>query len=312
MNLPHLAAYLLVAYYLAFGFTRGQKAFLRLQRIGGYAIGICLLLPYLLAVNLHPSLDELIRFAVVMTLPVWFLHKSNGYHKINGWHALAVLSLWFPLEPSLFLLPLTLQGHGEILQPIVYWLTLPNISAPLAPGVNLPVEKMTLVLWALYLFTVRHPLNSLGFTWHFHVQDFIQASRGLALFAISGIPLGLAIHFIRWHPQPIQWNTVLLQWLGMYLFIALPEEILFRGVIQNLLTRVPRAHAWAPVLAALIFGASHLNNATPGFPVPNWTYMLIATLAGLAYGLVWQQQHKVTASALTHASVNIPWLLLFR
>ncbi|NPA93593.1 MAG: CPBP family intramembrane metalloprotease [Chloroflexi bacterium] len=312
MNLPHLAAYLLVACYLAFGFTRGQKALLRLQRVGGYTIGVCFLLPYLLAVNLHPSLDGLIRFAVALALPAWFLHKSGGYRKINGWHALAVLSLWFPLEPSLFLLPLTLQGRGEILQPVVHWLTLPNVSVPLAPGINLPVEKMTLVLWALYLFTVRHPLDGLGFTWRLNVQDFIQALRGLALFAASGVLLGLAIHFIRWRPQPSRWSAVLLQWLGMYLFVALPEEILFRGIIQNLLTRHPRTHAWASVLAALIFGASHLNNATPGFPVPNWAYMLIATLAGLAYGLVWQRQRKVTASALTHASVNILWRLLFR
>ncbi len=65
------------------------------------------------------------------------------------------------------------------------------------------------------------------------------------------------------------------------------------------------------LVASLFFGLAQLNNPTPGFPVPNWLNAVFATLAGLAYGVVWQRTGKITASALTHALVNFIWALLF-
>jgi membrane protease YdiL (CAAX protease family) len=49
---------------------------------------------------------------------------------------------------------------------------------------------------------------------------------------------------------------------------------------------------------------AHQNNATAGYPAPNWTYAAMATLAGLAYGWVWRRTGKITASAVTHAPAN--------
>ena len=99
--------------------------------------------------------------------------------------------------------------------------------------------------------------------------------------------------------------------LGGYLGVALQEEVLFRGLIQNLLRRRLKNDWWALAIAAPIFGLAHLNNSTGGFAQPNWAYTLMATLAGLAYGWVWVRSRKVTASALTHALVNAMWWLVF-
>ena len=99
--------------------------------------------------------------------------------------------------------------------------------------------------------------------------------------------------------------------IGGYLFTALPEELLFRGVIQNLLER--RFPQWPGLtigLAAVVFGLAHLDNPTPGYPVPNMTYVAMATLAGLAYGWTWRRTGKITASAVTHALVNFMWGIL--
>ena len=92
------------------------------------------------------------------------------------------------------------------------------------------------------------------------------------------------------------------QFLLILAATALPEEILFRGLIQNsLMQRLGRNEA-ALVLASFIFGCAHLNNGPE--PLPNWRYMILATIAGYAYGKVFQRSSSVFASAILHALVD--------
>jgi membrane protease YdiL (CAAX protease family) len=144
------------------------------------------------------------------------------------------------------------------------------------------------------------------------LKDVRSALLGLATFAAVGILLGLGIGFLRFDPSVPGGVDLVLGLLGGYLFTALPEELLFRGLIQNLLTRRIGKAAIGLVIASIVFGLSHLNNSTPRFAEPNWAYALMATLAGLAYGWVWLRSQKVTASALTHALVNAVWGVFFR
>jgi len=83
---------------------------------------------------------------------------------------------------------------------------------------------------------------------------------------------------------------------------ALPEEILFRSLIQNLIM-LRFGAGWRTLLAAaLIFGCAHLDNGPQ--PLPNWRYMILATIAGLAYGKVFQRSSTVLSSAALHAMVD--------
>jgi membrane protease YdiL (CAAX protease family) len=89
--------------------------------------------------------------------------------------------------------------------------------------------------------------------------------------------------------------------VAIYLATGVPEEFLFRGLIQNTLERaIGRA---ALPIASIIFGLAHL---------PDLRYVLLATLAGLAYGWVYQTTRRITASAVTHALVDWIWVLLLR
>jgi membrane protease YdiL (CAAX protease family) len=83
---------------------------------------------------------------------------------------------------------------------------------------------------------------------------------------------------------------------------ALPEEILFRSLIQNLLMQRFGPGARTLVAASLIFGCAHLDNGPQ--PLPNWRYMILATLAGLAYGRVFQKSSTVVSSAALHMLVD--------
>ena len=92
--------------------------------------------------------------------------------------------------------------------------------------------------------------------------------------------------------------------------VALPEEVLFRGLTQNLLQRAASTPRWrtaAFLATSVIFGFSHLNN-NPAF---DWRYVTIATVAGIAYGTVYLRTGKVTAAAITHALIDIVRRLFF-
>ncbi len=54
--------------------------------------------------------------------------------------------------------------------------------------------------------------------------------------------------------------------------------------------------------ASLVFGCAHLDNGPQ--PLPNWRYMIVATIAGLAYGRVFQKSSSVVSSALLHMMVD--------
>ncbi len=83
---------------------------------------------------------------------------------------------------------------------------------------------------------------------------------------------------------------------------ALPEEILFRSLIQNLVQQRFGENTRALLLASLIFGAAHLDNGPQA--LPNWRYMVLATIAGYAYGKVFQKGSAVLSSACLHALVD--------
>jgi len=163
----------------------------------------------------------------------------------------------------------------------------------------------------LYLFLVRRPLENIGFTFNLSSNDLKQALLGLTAFSLVGLPLGLAFGFLRYLPDIPTIGDALVMLLAGYLLTALIEEVLFRGLIQNLPTKRLGKFNQALPIAAVIFGLAHINNSTPRFDVPNLGYALIAALVGAAYGWVWWRTKKVTASAITHALVSFVWGVLF-
>jgi membrane protease YdiL (CAAX protease family) len=130
----------------------------------------------------------------------------------------------------------------------------------------------------------------------------------LAAFAITApvlMVVGIAIGFIpmpHW-PGAAATGGRMAGAFGVILAgTALPEEILFRSLIQNLIM-LRFGASWRTLLvASLIFGCAHLDNGPQ--PLPNWRYMILATIAGVAYGKVFQRSSTVLSSAALHAMVD--------
>jgi membrane protease YdiL (CAAX protease family) len=165
---------------------------------------------------------------------------------------------------------------------------------------------------ALLLFLIVLPLPHIGYTFRLDRNDWRRIRDGLTLYTFSAVPIGLLTGFLVFGfsgQSALEWVA---GWPLMYLFTALPEEFLFRGVIQQRLHQEIRNERWALLIGSAIFGLAHLNNATAGFPEPNWMYAVMATLAGLAYGWTWRRTGKITAAAVVHATVNIVWIGLLQ
>jgi len=186
---------------------------------------------------------------------------------------------------------------------IVLWLPiefnlLPQLRLP--PPDGLRAAPFAALATGLYLFLVACPLDRIGYTFRLSRRDLRIAVIATAAFAVVGLPIGLLTGFLEWNPRPDALRLAVAP-IAIYLATGVPEEFLFRGLIQNTLERaIGRA---ALPIASVVFGLAHL---------PDVRYVLLATLAGLAYGWVYLATRRITASAVTHALVDWIWVLLLR
>jgi len=147
-----------------------------------------------------------------------------------------------------------------------------------------------------------------GFAFHFGFNFLV--------FSAIAIPLGLKIGFLRWKPALPAIRAIalsgpigaVLSAAGILLFTAWPEEFLFRGLLQNLLSKSFRSEWAGLIVASVIFGLSHILHA----PFPNWKYVCLATIAGFFYGRAWMKTGSLVPGVLIHAAVDTLWHILFR
>ncbi len=174
------------------------------------------------------------------------------------------------------------------------------------PGLS-ALPKFLLVDTALYVFLVVRGLPRVGFDFRARWRDLGIGLREFLFYAPFAIAIGLALHFIRpnfWRPGT---GAIASAYVITFFFVAVPEELFFRGLLQNLIEgRIGRRRAL--LLTACIFGLSHFNKPLPF----NWRYVLMAGIAGVFYGRAWLDRRRVTCSAITHATVDVVWGLWWR
>jgi uncharacterized protein len=169
-------------------------------------------------------------------------------------------------------------------------------------------NKILLLDAGIYGFVLIRRLEGAGFELRLRLSDLRIGLREAAFFMPIALALGLALGFLHFHPGwPAPWRAAL-AWIFTFLFVAVPEELFFRGWLQNLFEKLLGRYG-ALFLTACLFGLSHFNKRTTGF---NWRYVVLAALAGIFYGRAWRVQRRVGASAVTHATVDTIWGLWLR
>jgi membrane protease YdiL (CAAX protease family) len=161
---------------------------------------------------------------------------------------------------------------------------------------------------AVATFLLARQVKGVGYSigWGRNWPAYVASS--LLLFGVIAIPLGLWTHFIAFAPQWSRWSSFLGLSVAILVFTAWPEELLFRGLLQNLLARRSKSDLAAWWTSSVLFGLSHITNG--GFP--NWRYVILATIAGLFYGWTWKKTGSIFASVIVHAGVDVTWHFLVR
>ena len=169
-------------------------------------------------------------------------------------------------------------------------------------------NKVLLLDAGIYGFIAVRQLEGTGFDLRLRLRDAAIGLRELAWYTPIALALGLSLGFLHLHAG---WPGVLPlagAWIFTFFFIAVLEELFFRGWLQNLLER-RMGRTGALILTAILFGLAHFNKRAAYF---NWRYVLLAAVAGVFYGRAWRSERRVGASAITHASVDAIWSLWLR
>ena len=250
------------------------------QLLAGPALLLLAIMAYAASSGL-PITPRLVAYAVYLLIPPLLLalpeSAAGTRPRVPLRELTIVLALWLPIEFRL----------------------LPPLPLPAPNGVDM--RKLVGLVEAMYLFLVARPLPRIGYTYRLTAPDAVTAIVVFLGYAVIALPIGFVTGFIGWRPE-LDATHLVGGPLIIYLVTGVPEEFLFRGLLQNLLTQWlgPRAGL---AIASVAFGLAHL---------PDPRYVLLATIAGVAYGWVYARTQRITASAITHALVNATWGVFLR
>ncbi|AEK59894.1 CPBP family intramembrane glutamic endopeptidase [Collimonas fungivorans] len=228
----------------------------------------------------------------------------------------AVLSLLAVLELALFCLAAYLAATARRNLRLLFGVAAAILALALAlhklPGFNNPI----------LLLQLRLSADSAPFTQY---ANFDKGAAGLVLLAflcaraesaadwrkllrqtwpialiaaVAVLSLATAIGYVK--PDfKISQATALFLSTNLF-FTVVAEEAFFRGLLQDRLALSLARFRYGPLLAvacsALLFGAAHIAGGG--------TYVLLATVAGLAYAYAYYVTQRIEAAIIVHFAVN--------
>ena len=232
--------------------------------------------------------------------------QAGGVLDVRGLAALLLLGAAGVLARRASSRPVRGVAHGVVLALAAGLLlhVVPGFDNPrvlhdavLSPGSEpytkyLNFDKGAAALLLLGLYAPERTTRDEGLR---HLSSFAWR---FAVLAAVVLPLTLAAGYVRWDPKLPSWWAV---WLWSMVFLtALPEETVFRGLVQEFIgTRLGEAarhRTLAACVAGALFGLAH----AAGGP----TYVLLACVAGSGYGLIYASTRSLAAAVAAHAGLN--------
>lgn len=217
----------------------------------------------------------------------------------------AVLSFWYVMLPHHPLADLGLISFAALV-------ILLKLFKPLypRPDDHLAMEALGQAMWirtGLFAILSVRRVKGVGFGFWPEPREWQIGALHFAVFLPLAAALGWAIDFTR--PRTPDSNMLALlpvTFFGTLWVLALGEELLFRGLLQQWLTAWLKS-AWAGLLVTSgIFGALHVF-----YGFPNWRFAVLATLAGVFYGHAFIKGRGIRAAMVTHALTVTTWKTFF-
>lgn len=120
---------------------------------------------------------------------------------------------------------------------------------------------------------------------------------------------------LKFKVRKIAWQKLsLLQASLIFIYsasFAIPEEIIFRGLIQGAVQNVFNSTILIVLISSIIFGLAHLPNGSRGFRVKdwNWQFCAITFVAGIPLGIVFVETNNLFAPTLLHSLFLILYMM---
>jgi len=177
------------------------------------------------------------------------------------------------------------------------------------PAIGNVATMLLAISVALATFLFVRQFDGVGYNIVWGRHAVLAIIFHLGLLAIILIPLGSALHFIRFDLSQAHWKFLPADAISIFLLTAWPEELLFRGLLQNSLSRTLSSETAGWITASVVFGLTHITN---NGVFPNWRYAILAAIAGIFYGRTWRKTKSIFTSAIVHALVDTIWHVAFR
>jgi hypothetical protein len=274
---------LLIGPYWAFGFGVDKL----LRRHASAFIPLLLLVAYLtFALPTHRFLWSMClgMAALVLLISLLLQHAHATSPSQPDWHDALVLAL----------LGLSVEFHFF------------DKAWPLGGLSGMP--KLLFLDAALYGYLVLRPIGGIGFDFRAKLSDPVIGLREFLYYTPVAIALGFVLQFLHLHKTLSSPLAFAAGWIFTLFFVAMPEELFFRGLMLNMLERRIGTNR-ALALTSILFGLAHFNKRTQYF---NWRYVILAAMAGVFYGRAWLARRRLLASAITHTTVDTVWSIWLR
>ncbi len=210
--------------------------------------------------------------------------------------------IWFPPSPAVDLLFLAFIGGVLALRVLkrVY----------LGPIPKLYLDTLGHLMWirvAVLVLLCLRKVKGVGFGFIPRKQDWITGTLYFLYFLPIGIALAWWIGFGKPHGITTElWKagaTAIATFIGVLWVIALSEEFLARGLLQQWLSKWMHSDLAGLLTASALFGCAHLWASQ----FPNWRFAIMAGTAGIFYGLAFRKTASIRSSMVTHAWVVTVW-----
>jgi len=243
--------------------------------------------PYVLYVVGNPTLLAigLTEIAIYMLLPSFLLFLFVYFKKANYYLDLLVFAiLFFAFDHRLIK---HIWGYPE--------------------GYSYVYNSLYLVVIMLYNYLVMRNIPDIGFSFAFKQDDIKISILNLIPIIVIVLPLALITGFVTPRTEVLPLYDAFISFFGIFLTIATIEELAFRGIFLNILIKITKNDKISLVISSILFGLIHWDNT----PVPDWRYILLATIAGIFYGLSYLKKRKLLPAILLHTYVDTIWHYFF-
>jgi len=246
-------------------------------------ISLLFILPGLLTFKFDPYYSVI--FAAMVFAVLGVLQQTKNEEFILCWTDLALwILLWIPFD---------LRWYMDMI---------PGVSESYTWW-SIAISVIAVIGWYGYRGV------DIGYNLVPRFKDLRIALLALVMIMVVVVPLGLITGFLKFSiPESFDVPKLAVHFVGLFLTVALPEELFFRGILLRGLEKI-FSKKWIPlVVSSLAFGLMHWNNVNT---LPTQiTYVSLAAIAGLGYGWAYRKSgNNLLAAILVHTLVDWTWKL---